>query len=78
MGNANYSKLDESQTNLNTLKDNNIIHEKIFSLSSNSNCTPETYTCYIIVANCHYIKIFETHFSSMFYKGLISITYKSK
>lgn len=31
MGNANYSKLDESQTNLNTLKDNNIIHEKIFS-----------------------------------------------
>ena len=34
-------------------------HEIIFSLSSNSNCTPETYTCYIFVANCHYLKIFE-------------------
>jgi len=31
IGVANYNKLDESQINLNILKDNNIIHETIFS-----------------------------------------------
>ena len=31
----------------------------IYSLSSISNCTPGTTTCYIIAANCGYLKIFE-------------------
>ena len=35
-------------------------NQEIYSLSLNSNCTPETYTCYIITANCGgYIYIFE-------------------
>ena len=37
----------------------------IYSLSSISNCTPDTYSCYIIAANCDwYIKIFEIQNSS--------------
>ena len=35
-------------------------NQEIYSLSLNSNCTPYTYTCYIITANCEgYINIFE-------------------
>ena len=35
-------------------------NQEIYSLSLNSNCTPDTYTCYIITANCGgYINIFE-------------------
>ena len=35
-------------------------NQEIYSLSLNSNCTPDTYTCYIITANCGgYIYIFE-------------------
>ena len=35
-------------------------YQEIYSLSLNSNCTPDTYTCYIITANCGgYINIFE-------------------
>ena len=35
-------------------------NQEIFSLSLNSNCTPDTITCYIITANCGgFIYIFE-------------------
>ena len=35
-------------------------NQEIFSLSLNSNCTPDTHFCYIIIANCGgYLKIFE-------------------
>lgn len=33
--------------------------QKIYSLSSISNCTSGSFMCYIIAANCNYIKIFE-------------------
>lgn len=40
-------------------------NKRIYSLSSISNCTPDTYSCYIIAANCDgYIKIFEIQNSS--------------